>query len=102
MKIISENIHVISKSIKEAFLSRDESFIRNLILRQIATKPDWLDLNIGPARGNFAGTMEWLVRIATEMTDIPLSLDSTNITEIQSGLNILNNPYGLYFIVFIP
>ena len=92
MKIISENIHVISKSIKEAFLSRDESFIRNLILRQIATKPDWLDLNIGPARGNFAGTMEWLVRIATEMTDIPLSLDSTNITEIQSGLNILNNP----------
>ena len=33
MKLISENLHIISKSTKEAVLNRDETFIRNLINR---------------------------------------------------------------------
>ena len=92
MKLISENLHIISKSTKEAVLNRDEAYIKNLLKRQIETKPDWIDLNIGPARGAFAGTMEWLVNIATDLTDIPLSLDSTNADEIQKGLSLAENP----------
>ena len=92
MKLISENLHIISKSTKEAVLNRDETFIRNLISKQIQTNPDWIDLNIGPARGAFAGTMEWLVSIATDLTDIPLSLDSTNADEIQKGLSLAKAP----------
>lgn len=91
MKLISENLHIISKSTKEAILNRDESFIRNLLSKQIKTNPDWIDLNIGPARGVFSGTMEWLVNIATDMTDIPLSLDSTNAEEIEKGLVLAKN-----------
>lgn len=86
MKLISENLHIISKTTKEAVLNRDETFIRNLLQKQIETNPDWIDLNIGPARGAFAGTMKWLVDIVQEMTDIPLSLDSTNASEIETGL----------------
>ena len=88
MKLISENLHIISPKTKEAVLNRDESFIKNLLQKQIATKPDWIDLNIGPARGAFAGSMEWLVNITQSLTDIPLSLDSTNIAEISKGLSL--------------
>ena len=92
MKLISENLHIISKSTKEAVKDRDESYIKNLLERQISAKPDWIDLNIGPARGAFAGAMEWLVNIASKMTDIPLSLDTTNIAEIENGLKLAKNP----------
>lgn len=88
MKLISENLHIISPKTKEAVLNRDENFIKNLLQKQIASNPDWIDLNIGPARGTFAGSMEWLVNIAQGLTDIPLSLDSTNITEISKGLSL--------------
>ena len=92
MKLISENLHIISKSTKEAVLNRDEAYIKNLLKRQIETNPDWIDLNIGPARGAFSGTMEWLVNIAADLTDIPLSLDSTNADEIQKGLSLAKAP----------
>lgn len=92
MKLISENLHIISKSTKEAILNRDETFIKNLLKRQIETCPDWIDLNIGPARGAFAGTMKWLVDIVKDLTDIPLSFDSTNIDEISVGLDSVQNP----------
>lgn len=94
MKIISENLHIISKSTKEAVLNRDETFIRNLLSRQIETAPDWIDLNIGPAKGALAGTMKWLVDIVQEMTDIPLSPDSTNADEIETGLSLAKAPAG--------
>lgn len=92
MKIISENLHIISKEIKEAVLNRDEAFIRNLLTRQIATTPDWIDLNIGPAKKSFAGTMSWLVNIVNDLTDIPISLDSTNQSEIIDGLKLVKKP----------
>ncbi len=92
MKLISENLHIISKTTKEAILNRDEIFIKNLLKKQIETCPDWIDLNIGPARGAFAGTMKWLVDIVKDLTDIPLSFDSTNTDEISVGLSSVKNP----------
>ncbi len=92
MKLISENLHIISKTTKEAVLNRDESYIKNLLQRQIKTSPDWIDLNIGPARGAFAGTMQWLVNLTQDLTDIPLSLDSTNADEIELGLALAKQP----------
>ncbi len=92
MKLISENLHIISKEIKEAILIRDEKFIRNILQKQIATAPDWIDLNIGPAKKNFAGTMKWLMDIVNSMTDIPVSFDSSNHLEIEDGLKLAKNP----------
>ncbi len=92
MKIISENLHIISKATKEAVINRDETYIKNLLARQIQTNPDWIDLNIGPARSaNFQGTMLWLTNIAKNMTDIPLSFDSTNAKEIEDALKTVTN-----------
>lgn len=92
MKLISENIHIISKTTKEAILNKNTDYIQELVKRQAETNPDWIDLNIGPARGAFAGSMEWLTNIVQEITNIPISFDSTNAEEIKKGLALSKTP----------
>ena len=92
MKIISENLHIISKNIKEAVINRNEDFISDFIKKQAQTNPDYIDLNIGPGKKALAGAMKWLSEIAVNITDIPLSFDSTNSDEIKEGLKIVKNP----------
>ncbi|MDR1327017.1 MAG: hypothetical protein LBJ74_01275, partial [Heliobacteriaceae bacterium] len=84
MILIGENIHIISKSVREALENRDEVFIRHLIEAQ--ADMDYIDFNIGPARG--AGVMEWLCGL----TDKPVSFDTTNENEIKRGLAAVKNP----------
>lgn len=91
MKLIAENIHVISKITKEAFLNRDEDYIKNIMLKIIKQNPDWIDLNVGPSKGKFEGTIEWLTKIEQQLCNIPLSFDSTNIEEIEKGLKFIQN-----------
>ena len=91
MKLIAENIHVISKITKEAFLSRNEEYIKNLMTKIIKTNPNWIDFNVGPSKGKFEGTIEWLVDILSKMSEIPISFDSTNINEIENGLKLVND-----------
>lgn len=86
MKLIAENLHIISKKTKEAILNKDIIYIKNLIQSMSNENPDWIDLNIGPARANFAGTMKWLIEIVNDITTIPISFDTTNIDEIEQGL----------------
>lgn len=91
MKLIAENIHVISKITKEAFLNRDEEYIKNLMAKIIKTKPSWIDFNVGPSKGKFEGTIEWLTKIYKEIGTIPISFDSTNINEIENGLKLVKD-----------
>ena len=84
MILIGENIHIISKSVKEAILNKDEVFFRNLI--KVQSNMDFIDLNVGPAKGNFAGCMSWLTKLVQEEnTDIGISFDTTNYDEMVSG-----------------
>lgn len=92
MKLIGENLHIISKKTREAIENKDALFISELIKRQSETDVDWIDLNIGPARRGWEGTMEWLVKLATDITDKPLSFDTTNYSEMESGLKLIKNP----------
>jgi len=92
MKLIGENLHIISKSTREAVLNRDADFVKNLIEKQDAAGVDWIDLNIGPAKKNFEGTMMWLVNLAKDITKIPLSFDSSNVQEIEAGLKSAECP----------
>ena len=92
MKLIGENLHIISASTREAILAGDEKFVRNLISRQVDAGMDFIDLNIGPAKKNFEGIMQWLVAIHKDISNIPISFDSSNISEIESGLNLIKNP----------
>lgn len=88
MLLIGENIHIISKKTRIAIEERNEEFIKDLAKRQQEAKVDYIDLNIGPARRQ-EGTMEWLIGTISSVVDLPLSLDTTNINEMESGLKLL-------------
>ena len=93
MILIGENIHVISKSVREALIERDEKFIADLI--DIQKNMDYIDLNVGPAKKNLEGILSWLTGLAQSRTDAGISFDTTNSVEMEKGLKSF---YGKTFI----
>ena len=90
MLLIGENIHVISKKIRNALLERNAEFIKELALKQQYAGADYIDLNIGPAKRT-PGTMVWLIETLSGVINVPLSLDTTNASEMLNGLKVLKN-----------
>jgi cobalamin-dependent methionine synthase I len=90
MLLIGENIHVISKSVQNALLERDEKFILDLIKKQ--SHMDYIDLNVGPAKGNMEGILPWLCDLVEKNTDLKISFDTTNSNEMRLGLAKSKNP----------
>lgn len=91
MRLIGENIHIISKKTRTAIENRDKQFIQDMALKQ--KDMEWIDLNIGPARKGAEGTMVWLTNTILEvLPDARFSFDSSNIKEIESGLKLMKNP----------
>ena len=84
MIIIGENIHVISKSVREALVSRDEKFIGELV--KLQKNMDYIDLNVGPAKGDMEGILPWLSSIVKKESDLNISFDTTNFDEMKRGL----------------
>lgn len=91
MKLIGENIHIISKKTKEAIENRDKNYILDYVNRMLSANVDFIDLNIGPARKS-EGLMQWLTSIVREVTDLPISFDTTNPSEMNAGLKFVKNP----------
>ena len=87
MLLIGENIHIISKSVKEAIEKRDLVFIKNLLDAQ--KNMDCVDLNIGPARKG--SIYEWLVPLVKENSKFPISFDTTNYDEMSLGLKLFSD-----------
>ena len=88
MKIvrIAESINVMSKTLGPAMKSRDPKPIQDMAVKQQEKDADILDLNIGPARKEGDKLMEWMVKTVEEVSDLPLSLDTTNPVATEAGL----------------
>ena len=86
MLIIGENIHIISPKVKAAVEIKDSQFIQGLASRQVRHGAGMLDMNIGPQRKHGVEVMEWIVDTVQAVTEIPLSLDTTNAAAIEAGL----------------
>lgn len=87
---IGENIHVISKTVQNALLERDENFILDLIKKQ--EHMDYIDLNVGPAKGKLEGILPWLCDLVENNTDLRISFDTTNFDEMRRGLEKCKTP----------
>jgi cobalamin-dependent methionine synthase I len=86
MILIGENINIMSKTIGTALRERLPDPIRELARAETRAGADYLDLNIGPARKDGDSLMHWLVNTVQEVTDKPLSLDTTNPLATEAGL----------------
>ena len=91
MILIGENIHIISKSVREALENRDENFVKNLI--KIQENLNCVYLNIGPSRGKLDNIFQWLIPLVKNQN---ISLDSTNADAIEQGLKLIQNPENCF------
>lgn len=86
MILIGENINIVSTNLGPAFKEREAKPIQDMARALVEAGMDYLDLNIGPARKAGDELMEWVVNTVREVTDKPLSLDTTNLAAIEAGL----------------
>ena len=88
MLIIGENIHIIAPKVKRMIADRDTGAVQALALAQVDGGADFLDLNIGPQRRTGPEVMEWMVSAVQDVVEVPLSLDTTNLSAIEAGLKV--------------
>lgn len=86
MIFIGENLNIFSKSIGRALKERDTKTIQKLAVAETEAGMDYLDINIGPARKEGDAFMEWVVETVQAVTNLPLSLDTTNSAAVEAGL----------------
>ena len=86
MVLIGENINIMSKTIGPALKERNPKPIQELARAEAEAGVDYLDLNIGPARKAGDELMEWVVNTVQEVSNLPLSLDTTNPVAMEAGL----------------
>ncbi|MDR0354741.1 MAG: dihydropteroate synthase [Deltaproteobacteria bacterium] len=88
MYTIAENLNVINKKVGAAFKDMDPKPVREMTEAIVKSEPDYVDINLGPAKKNGAVLMPWVVQIVQEVTDIPIVLDTSNIEAIEAGLKV--------------
>ena len=89
MRIIGENIHILSPKVKEAIANRDRKFFQESAVRQVEAGAWAVDLNIGPQKKLGHEILPWLVEAVQEVVDVPLCLDTTNLGAIEAACEII-------------
>ena len=88
MILIAESINIMSQTLGPAMRERVAGPIQEMAKDETEAGADYLDLNIGPARRNGDELMEWVVNTVQEVSDLPLSLDTTNPIAMEAGLKV--------------
>jgi 5-methyltetrahydrofolate corrinoid/iron sulfur protein methyltransferase len=106
MILHGESLNVISKVIGTAFKERDPKPIQEEALDQKERGMDYIDINLGPAKKDGHELMPWVCQVVQEVVpDIPLLLDTSNISAIEEGLKVLkpaNHPHIINSIMARP
>ena len=92
MFVIGERINGMFKDVRKAIQKRDKAVIQEVARRQIDGGADALDINVGPARGDAAENMLWLLETVQEVTDRPLCIDTPRLSVMKKGLEACRNP----------
>lgn len=88
MFLIGENLNVMSKTLGPAMKERNAKPIQEMAVEETKQGMDYIDINIGPARKEGDKFMEWMVKTVQEVTNKPLSLDTTNPLAMEAGLKV--------------
>ncbi|MBE0465947.1 MAG: dihydropteroate synthase [Candidatus Desulforudis sp.] len=90
MLVIGELLNASIKSVREAVLNRDQDFVKDLAVKQVAQGAHYLDVNAatGKEAVQEAGDMEWLVQTIQAVVDVPLAIDTTDRAVLEAGLKV--------------
>lgn len=86
MILIGENLNIMSKTLGPAIREKTAGPVVEMAKEETQAGVDYLDINIGPARRDGEVLMPWVVKTVRGVTDLPLSLDTTNPLAMEAGL----------------
>ncbi|KPJ61844.1 MAG: hypothetical protein AMS15_05690 [Planctomycetes bacterium DG_23] len=92
MIAIGERINGMYEDVKKAIAEKDPGPVQDLARRQTEAGAKFLDINVGTAAADREAAMRWLVQVAQETVDTPLSIDSTNFDVVCAGVEAAKNP----------
>lgn len=88
MILIGEDLNVMTGKISRVIKEREAGPIQECVAGQTKNGMDYLDVNVGPVKKDPQGTMEWIINTVQDVTDLPLSLDTTNPVAMEAGLKV--------------
>ncbi len=88
MKLIGENLNIMSVKYGAALKAREAKPLQELAIQQAEAGMDFIDLNIGPAGKTGVELINWLVPVIEEVVDVSLVIDTSNVKAIEAGLKI--------------
>jgi 5-methyltetrahydrofolate corrinoid/iron sulfur protein methyltransferase len=86
--MIGERINGMFKDIGEAVAKFDPKPIQEWAKKQDEAGAAYLDINVGPTAADRVKSMRWMCEVVTEVSDVPIALDSTNYDAIEAGLEV--------------
>lgn len=69
MVLIAENLHIISKTTKEAIAGKNDDYILKIVGNVLKNGVNVFDLNVGPAKGPLQGALEYLTALICGHSD---------------------------------
>ncbi|MFH1616047.1 MAG: dihydropteroate synthase [Planctomycetota bacterium] len=95
MILIGERINGMFTDVKQAIAEKNKKVIQDLAAKQTKAGASYLDVNVGTAAADQAGTMQWLIESIQEACQTPLCLDSQKPDVIAAGLKVVKTENGL-------
>jgi cobalamin-dependent methionine synthase I len=84
MLIIGEKLNSSITSVREAIHNKDSAFIQDLVVNQVKSGAQVLDVNT--ALEDEVNDMEWVISAIQEVADVPICIDSTNPAAVERAL----------------
>ena len=92
MIIIGEKINGAIPKTAEAISKKDESYIRELAIKQTEYGADYIDICAGTDPSIERETLRWLISIVQEAVDTPICIDSSDCEIILDMIPYANKP----------
>ncbi len=88
MLIVGEKINATRKRIGQACQERNGELIIQTVKEQVQAGADYIDVNAG-LPGKEVETMEWVLDLVQQSTDLPIMLDSSDPVAMKKGLELV-------------
>ena len=92
MIIIGEKINGFIPRTKKAIDAHDDAYIKEIAIGQTKAHADYLDICTGTDAEIERETMEWLIGLAQEVSDLPLCLDSSDPQLLVDFMSLCDKP----------
>lgn len=92
MIIIGEKINGAIPRVKEAIMTRDAEFIRDLAVRQTEAGANYLDVCAGTEPAEERAALTWLLEVVQDAVDTPISLDSPDPQVLAELMTLVKKP----------